>query len=26
MDIYYHIDREELKKSYLACIPKLGVE
>ena len=26
MDAYYHIDREELKKSYLACIPKLGVE
>ena len=26
MDIYYHIDREELKKSYLVCIPKLGVE
>jgi len=26
MDIYYHIDREELKKSYMACIPKLGVE
>ena len=26
IDIYYHIDREELKKSYLACIPKLGVE
>jgi len=25
MDIYYHIDREELRKSYLACIPKLGV-
>jgi integrase/recombinase XerD len=26
MDIYYHIDREELKKSYLAHIPQLGVE
>ena len=26
MDIYYHIDHEELRKSYLACIPKLGVE
>jgi integrase/recombinase XerD len=25
MDIYYHIDREDLRKSYLACIPKLGV-
>jgi len=26
MDIYHHIDREELKKSYLAHIPQLGVE
>ncbi|MBC7128323.1 MAG: tyrosine-type recombinase/integrase [Thermoplasmatales archaeon] len=25
IDIYYHIDREELRKSYLACIPKLGI-
>ena len=25
MDVYYHIDREELRKSYLACIPQLGV-
>lgn len=25
MDVYYHIDREELRKSYLACIPSLGV-
>lgn len=25
MDIYYHIDREDLRKSYLACIPKLGI-
>ncbi len=25
MDIYYHIDLEDLKKSYLASIPKLGV-
>ncbi|MGC9307173.1 MAG: tyrosine-type recombinase/integrase [Thermoplasmatota archaeon] len=26
MDIYHHIDREELKKSYLVHIPQLGVE
>ena len=26
MDIYYHIDREDLKRMYLSCIPKLGVE
>lgn len=25
VDIYYHIDREELRRAYLACIPKLGV-
>ncbi|MCD6447967.1 MAG: tyrosine-type recombinase/integrase [Thermoplasmata archaeon] len=25
MDIYYHIDLEELRKAYLSCIPKLGV-
>jgi len=25
MDLYYHIDLEELKKAYLSCIPKLGV-
>ncbi len=25
IDIYNHIDREELRKSYLACVPKLGV-
>jgi len=25
IDIYHHIDREELKKEYLACIPQLGV-
>jgi len=24
-DIYHHIDREDLRRSYLACIPKLGV-
>jgi integrase/recombinase XerD len=26
IDIYHHIDREELRKSYLACIPQLGME
>ena len=26
IDIYDHIDKAELKKSYMACIPKLGVE
>ncbi len=25
MDIYYHIDQEELRKSYLGCIPQLGI-
>lgn len=25
MDLYYHIDLEELKKAYLSCIPKLGI-
>lgn len=25
MDTYYHIDHDELRKSYLACIPQLGV-
>lgn len=25
IDIYHHIDREELRRSYLACVPKLGV-
>jgi integrase/recombinase XerD len=25
IDIYHHIDREELRKSYLACTPKLGL-
>lgn len=25
MDIYYHIDLEELRKAYLSCIPKLGI-
>ncbi len=24
VDIYDHIDREELRKAYLACIPRLG--
>jgi integrase/recombinase XerD len=26
MDIYYHIDEEDLRKSYLAHIPKLGLK
>ncbi|MEM2873507.1 MAG: tyrosine-type recombinase/integrase [Nitrososphaerales archaeon] len=25
VDIYYHIDKEELRRSYLACVPKLGI-
>ena len=25
IDIYYHVDKEELRKAYLACIPKLGI-
>ena len=25
IDIYHHIDKEELRKTYLACIPKLGI-
>ncbi len=25
MDIYYHIDSEELRRSYLAHVPKLGI-
>jgi integrase/recombinase XerD len=25
IDIYYHIDKKELRRAYLACIPKLGV-
>jgi integrase/recombinase XerD len=25
IDIYHHIDKQELRKTYLACIPKLGV-
>jgi integrase/recombinase XerD len=25
IDIYHHIDRQELRKAYLACIPKLGI-
>ena len=25
MDIYDHIEKEELRKSYLACIPQLGI-
>ncbi len=26
IDIYDHIDREELRKAYLACIPQLGID
>jgi len=26
IDIYHHIDKEELRKAYVAAIPKLGVE
>lgn len=25
IDVYHHIDRQELRKAYLACIPKLGI-
>ncbi|MEM4713800.1 MAG: site-specific integrase, partial [Candidatus Bathyarchaeia archaeon] len=25
IDIYYHIDKQELRRAYLACIPKLGI-
>jgi integrase/recombinase XerD len=25
IDIYHHIDRNELRRIYLACIPKLGI-
>jgi len=25
MDIYDHIDREELKRAYLATVPRLGI-
>jgi integrase/recombinase XerD len=25
IDIYDHVDRQELRKSYLACVPKLGI-
>jgi integrase/recombinase XerD len=25
IDIYNHIDKEDLRKTYLACIPKLGI-
>jgi len=25
IDIYYHIDKKELRRAYLACIPKLGI-
>lgn len=26
IDIYHHIDMEDLRKTYLACIPQLGLE
>lgn len=26
IDIYHHIDRKELRDSYLTCIPQLGIE
>lgn len=26
IDIYHHIDIEDLRRVYLACIPKLGIE
>lgn len=26
IDIYNHIDREELRKAYLACIPQIGID
>jgi len=25
IDIYHHIDRQDLRRAYLACIPKLGI-
>jgi integrase/recombinase XerD len=25
IDIYDHVDRDELRKAYLACVPKLGI-
>jgi integrase/recombinase XerD len=25
MDIYYHIDHDELRRAYLSCIPQLGI-
>ncbi len=25
IDIYHHIDREDLRRTYLACVPKLGL-
>ena len=25
IDIYDHIDREELKKAYRECVPRLGI-
>jgi integrase/recombinase XerD len=26
IDIYHHIDEEELRRAYLTAIPKLGIE
>jgi len=26
VDLYDHIDEEELREAYLACIPKLGID
>lgn len=25
IDIYHHIDKKELRRAYLACIPKLSI-
>jgi integrase/recombinase XerD len=25
IDIYYHIDAEDLRRTYLRCIPQLGI-
>ena len=25
IDIYYHIDEEDLRRMYLECMPKLGL-
>jgi len=26
IDVYHHIDRRELRRMYLACVPKLGID